>query len=46
MGTLAANDAYATRGGWKSDQYAEAITYHRELGEAGRIRSTPAMIGM
>jgi hypothetical protein len=46
MGTLAANDAYATRGGWKSDQYAEAITYHRELGEAGRIRSTPAMIGL
>lgn len=46
MGTLAANDAYATRGGWKSDQYAEAITYHRELGEAGRVRSTPAMIGM
>jgi len=45
-GTLAANDAYATRGGWKSNQYAEAITYHRELGEAGRVRSTPAMIGM
>lgn len=45
-GTLAANDAYATRGGWKSHQYCEAITYHRELGEAGRIRSTPAMIGM
>jgi hypothetical protein len=44
-GTLAANDAYATRGGWKSHQYAEAITYHRDLGEAGRIRSTPAMIG-
>lgn len=45
-GTLAANDAYATRGGWKSHQYCEAITYHKELGEAGRIRSTPAMIGM
>ena len=45
-GTLAANDAYATRGGWKSNQYCEAITYHKELGEAGRIRSTPAMIGM
>lgn len=45
-GTLAANDAYATRGGWKSNQYCEAITYHETLGEAGRIRSTPAMIGM
>lgn len=45
MGTLAANDAYATRGGWKSDQYAEAITFHRDLGEAGRVRTTPAMIG-
>lgn len=45
-GTLASNDAYATRGGWKSHQYAEAITYHRDLGEAGRVRSTPAMVGL
>jgi hypothetical protein len=45
-GTLAANDAYAIRGGWRSDQYAEAITYHMEFGEAGRTRTTPAMIGM
>lgn len=46
LGTLAANDAYAIRGGWKSHQYAESITFHRELGEAGRVRSTPAMVGL
>jgi phenylpyruvate tautomerase PptA (4-oxalocrotonate tautomerase family) len=45
-GTLAANDAYAVRGGWRSDQYAEAITYHDELGECGRVRTTPAMVGL
>lgn len=43
-GTLAAADAYATRGGWMSHQYCEAITYHRKNGEAGRVRITPAMI--
>jgi hypothetical protein len=45
-GTLAANDAYAVRGGWKSNQYAEAITYHRKYGEAGRVRTTPTMVGL
>lgn len=45
-GTLAANDAYAVRGGWKSNQYAEAITYHHKYGEAGRVRTTPTMIGL
>ena len=45
-GTLAANDAYATRGGWKSHQYAEVITYHIDMGEVGRVRSTPAMVGL
>lgn len=45
-GTLAANDAYAIRGGWNSQQYAEAITYHRLMGEAGRVRTNPAMVGL
>jgi len=45
-GTLAANDAYAIRGGWNSQQYAEAITYHRAMGEAGRVRTNPAMVGL
>lgn len=45
-GTLAANDAYAIRGGWNSQQYAEAITYHRTMGEAGRVRTNPAMVGL
>lgn len=45
LGTLAANDAYAIRGGWKSHQYAEAIIFHKLLGEAGRVRTNPAMVG-
>lgn len=45
-GTLAANDAYAIRGGWRSHQYAEAITYHRTMGEAGRVRTNPSMVGL
>lgn len=45
-GTLAANDAYAVRGGWNSQQYAEAITYSAKLGECGRVRTNPAMVGM
>ena len=42
--TLAAADAYASRGGWISDRSAQVITYHKEYGEAGRIRLTPEMV--
>lgn len=35
--TLAAPDAYASRGGWLSDRDAKVITYHREFGEVGRL---------
>lgn len=45
-GTLAANDAYAIRGGWNSQQYAESITYSNTMGECGRIRTNPAMVGL
>lgn len=45
-GTLAANDAYAIRGGWNSQQYAEAITYSYSMGECGRVRTNPAMVGL
>lgn len=41
--TLAARDAYASRGGWMSDRSAQVITYHRELGEVGRVRIAAAM---
>lgn len=35
--TLAAPDAYASRGGWISGRDAQVITYHAEHGEVGRI---------
>lgn len=34
--TLAAKDAYASRGGYLSGRDAKVITYHREFGEVGR----------
>lgn len=36
--TLAARDAYATNGGWRSARTMSAIVYHREHGEVGRSR--------
>lgn len=42
--TLAARDAYAARGGWHSERYMSAITYHREFGEVGRVVVTPDML--
>lgn len=42
--TLAARDAYAARGGWNSLRAAFGITYHREMGEVGRVQSSPQMV--
>lgn len=42
--TLAAHDAYASRGGWMSGRDAKAITYHREFGEVGRVTVSPEMV--
>lgn len=42
--TLAAPDAYASRGGWMSGRDAQVITYHREHGEVGRLRVSPQML--
>lgn len=42
--TLAAQDAYASRHGYKADRSAQVITYHREHGEVGRVRLTPEMV--
>lgn len=36
--TLAAQDAYAARGGWLSGRDAQVIVYHRNFGEVGRHR--------
>lgn len=41
--TLAANDAYASRGGWLSGRDAKVITYHKEYGEVGRLTLSPEM---
>src|SRR5690606_11896353 len=41
--TLAAKDAYASRGGWMSDRSAQVITYHSQFGEVGRLRVSAAM---
>ncbi len=35
--TLAAPDAYASRGGWMSGRDAKVITYSKTYGEAGRV---------
>jgi len=35
--TLAAADAYASRGGWMSGREAQCITYDKQYGEVGRV---------
>lgn len=42
--TLAARDAYAARGGWHSERYMSAITYHKRFGEVGRVTISPEML--
>ena len=42
--TLAAKDAYASRGGWMSKRSANVITYSSEYGEVGRLTISPEMI--
>ena len=41
--TLAAKDAYATEGGWRSVRTMQAIAYHREYGEVARSRVSASM---
>jgi hypothetical protein len=42
--TLAARDAYASRGGWMSERQATAYTYHSERGQVGSVTVTPEMV--
>lgn len=42
--TLAARDAYASRGGWMSERQCTAITYHAEYGQVARSTVTPEML--
>ncbi len=44
--TLAARDAYASRGGWISERDITSITYHAEFGQVGRVTVTPEMVGL
>ena len=43
--TLAAPDAYASRGGWMSGRDSKVITYHVEHGEVGRVTIGWKMVG-
>lgn len=43
--TLAAKDAYASRGGWISKRAATVITYHKQFGEVCRSTITPDIVG-
>lgn len=43
--TLAAKDAYASRGGWMSGRSANVITYSVEYGEVARLTISPEMLG-
>lgn len=42
--TLAAKDAYSSRGGYISGRSAKVITYHKNHGEVGRVTLTPEMV--
>lgn len=42
--TLAAPDAFASRGGWLSGRDAQVITYHKRFGEVGRNRINSQMV--
>ena len=42
--TLAAPDAYASRGGWMSGRDAQVISYSKRFGEVGRVRISPQMV--
>jgi hypothetical protein len=42
--TLAAPDAYSSRGGWISDRSAQVITYSKRFGEVGRVRVSSKML--
>lgn len=44
--TLAAKDAYASRGGWMSKRSANVITYSANFGEVGRITISPEMLSL
>lgn len=42
--TLAAKDAYAMNGGWRSNRTLSALVFHREFGEVARSKVSAAMV--
>jgi hypothetical protein len=42
--TLAAADAYASRGGWLSGRDAPVITYSKQYGQVGRVVLSPKAV--
>jgi hypothetical protein len=42
--TLAARDAYASRGGWMSERHVTSITYSDKYGQVARNTVTPEML--
>ena len=42
--TLAARDAYASRGGWLAERQVSAVTYHKDYGQVAKITITPEML--
>ena len=42
--TIAARDAYASRGGWIADRQITSITYHKEYGQVARNTVVPDML--
>ena len=42
--TIAARDAYASRGGWVADRQITAITYHERFGQVGSTTVVPEML--
>lgn len=42
--TLAAKDAYASRGGYLAGRDAPVITYHKEYGQVGKLDISPEMV--
>lgn len=42
--TLAARDAYAARGGWHSQRFMQAMTFHKRFGLVGRVTVCPEML--
>jgi hypothetical protein len=42
--TIAARDAYASRGGWLAERQITAVTYHNQFGQVGTATVVPEML--